>query len=510
MTAPTVNVTVNLSTIMGAPCAGVKVTAKLDQNDVYSGGIVISDPVTATANGSGIAVLALFPNNPSTGLGTVGSLYTFSAAVPGGKSFRATAQIPNSNCNLQDVMDLEPQPSLTAAQVAQSAAQGYAAAASTSAASASTSAGTATAVLSDTGFQAVAVHVTDIATVGAIAANVTTVAGIAGNVTTVAGDHTAINTVAGDHTAINTVAGDHAAIVTVAGDHSAIASVVANLSAINGAPAAAAAAATSAGAASDAAAAAGVSQAAAAASAALLAAVPNSYDGTRDPLPTDDSTQNASRGSPWLNTNTLVDWECTDNSVGAAVWVPGNGWSNGAPLTGQSIPCTTAGHNTGTAVPASEILYLYPVEIGEKMTLAAIVARIFTGGASSLMRAGIWAEKNKRPFGAPIVADNVGVSCATSSTQATFSATATLKPGRYWVGAKFGPNTATMPTPVSVSSTDYTNERKIGRVNLNGNTALTAISIANAWGTNLPTFAGGETYTEVFNSGVPLFRLTAA
>lgn len=113
MTTPTVNVTIRLNMQNGVPCAGVTVHAKLDKNDIYQG-FVISDDVSGVTDVTGLVVLALFPNAPSpTGLGTTGSTYRFTASIPGGKSLRATAQVPNSNCNLSDIAILDVQPSLT-------------------------------------------------------------------------------------------------------------------------------------------------------------------------------------------------------------------------------------------------------------------------------------------------------------------------------------------------------------------------------------------------------------
>lgn len=128
MSAPTVNVTVQLDFGGGPPCAGVTVHARLDINDIYQG-FVISKDVTAVTDASGTAVLALFPNNPTTGLGETGSTWRITAQIPGGKRLDVTAQIPNTDCNLDDVADREPVAGLSAAQAAEDAAQGYAVAA---------------------------------------------------------------------------------------------------------------------------------------------------------------------------------------------------------------------------------------------------------------------------------------------------------------------------------------------------------------------------------------------
>lgn len=138
MTFPTVAVTVKLVSLDGTPYPNVTVTAKLDQDDLYQGFIVKSE-AKATTDSNGEAVLNLFPNNPTTGLGTTGSTYKFSAQV-GQRTWHATAQVPNEDCSLDAIADLEAQAGVTEAQAAEQAAQGYAAAASGSATAAAASA----------------------------------------------------------------------------------------------------------------------------------------------------------------------------------------------------------------------------------------------------------------------------------------------------------------------------------------------------------------------------------
>lgn len=181
MAAPTVEVTIDLSTMTGEACASTLVTAKLDQNDQYSGGFVIADPVTGTTDEDGVVVLELFPNNPTTGLGTVGSTYTFSAKPAGGKAWKATAQIPNSACDLVDVVDAAIVSGITAAEVAEDNAQGYAAAASASANAADASADAAAASAGEAA-TAVAGHTADAS--GAHAATAISVSAIDGMVST--------------------------------------------------------------------------------------------------------------------------------------------------------------------------------------------------------------------------------------------------------------------------------------------------------------------------------------
>lgn len=139
MPAPTVAVTVKLFAQDGTPYANTKVTAKLDQNEIYHG-FVISDEVVGYTDVDGICVLDLFPNDPNTGLGTTGSVYTIKASPAGGKSWRVTAQVPNSDCDLEDIADRDVLPGLSQAEAAEAAAVAAATEAAGSAAAADTSA----------------------------------------------------------------------------------------------------------------------------------------------------------------------------------------------------------------------------------------------------------------------------------------------------------------------------------------------------------------------------------
>lgn len=107
MAAPTVAVTVKLAAQDGPGYAGITVRAKLDINDVYLG-FVISDEVTAVTDATGTAVLQCFPNaladETSPGLGTTGSVYRFTAQIPGGRKFDVRAVIPNTASNLEDCL----------------------------------------------------------------------------------------------------------------------------------------------------------------------------------------------------------------------------------------------------------------------------------------------------------------------------------------------------------------------------------------------------------------------
>lgn len=117
----TVPVTCTASDQNGNPVAGARVTAKLNQTEIYLGHIV-PESITALADANGIAILNLWPN----ALGTQGSMYRVTATSPdtGRKYLDAMVSVPNSACNLHQIMTTAPYPAIDASAQALAAAQG--------------------------------------------------------------------------------------------------------------------------------------------------------------------------------------------------------------------------------------------------------------------------------------------------------------------------------------------------------------------------------------------------
>lgn len=147
---PLVNVTVRLVDQDGDPVIGAKVSAKLTTVEKYQG-YVIPEEYLGITDDHGTCIVRLFPNE----LGTEGSEYRFKISYPKtsngkslpschiggsscysqvGKSLTVYASIPNADCNLEDVCDLDPYPIrgsgqilteqvLSAAEAAKKAAQ---------------------------------------------------------------------------------------------------------------------------------------------------------------------------------------------------------------------------------------------------------------------------------------------------------------------------------------------------------------------------------------------------
>lgn len=101
MAVPTVIVTCQSIGAQNPAHSGATYTATLDQAEVFSGESV-QTTVTAIADGSGVALLALWPNV----LGTKNSVYRIIATRSGtGEIFRSvTVRVPQTNCFLDEIL----------------------------------------------------------------------------------------------------------------------------------------------------------------------------------------------------------------------------------------------------------------------------------------------------------------------------------------------------------------------------------------------------------------------
>ena len=137
MSIPTVAVTCRAYDQQGNPVAGGTFRFKLDRTEIYNG-FVAPELYEATANDQGVAVVNVFPN----ALGTASSQYRVQAfnADTGSKYLDVMAVVPNSACDLEDIVQLPPYPSVDqsqqALQAVQAAAAGVTADANAAAASA--------------------------------------------------------------------------------------------------------------------------------------------------------------------------------------------------------------------------------------------------------------------------------------------------------------------------------------------------------------------------------------
>ena len=135
---PTVNVTAKFTDPEGRPLRGAIVSMRLTTTERYQGYVVPAE-VRAVTDGSGQAVLAVWPNE----LGTERSEYlvtvTFpdNCMVPGGtrgkvspRSIRAYAVVPHADCLLHDIMELPPYEQRGVGQIITSEVAAYADAAS--------------------------------------------------------------------------------------------------------------------------------------------------------------------------------------------------------------------------------------------------------------------------------------------------------------------------------------------------------------------------------------------
>lgn len=103
MAIPTINLTVRTAGQNGLDIPNARITARLTTPVVYQG-YVLPKMTTAETNGTGEAVLELWPNE----LGTTMSQYQIKIQdITTGKAFTVYAYVPNRDCNLWEITDME-------------------------------------------------------------------------------------------------------------------------------------------------------------------------------------------------------------------------------------------------------------------------------------------------------------------------------------------------------------------------------------------------------------------
>lgn len=140
MAIETTNVTVRVNDQTGNPVPSAIVSAKLMTTEKNTG-FVLPKEVTGETNDSGVVVLAVFPNE----LGTEGSEYQFRIEDPRtGKVVKIFAVVPNADCELHTISELDRYELRGAGEVISSTVAANAATASAAATTATTAATTAT------------------------------------------------------------------------------------------------------------------------------------------------------------------------------------------------------------------------------------------------------------------------------------------------------------------------------------------------------------------------------
>ena len=139
---PLVNVTARITDQGGRPIAGAVVRMRLCTPEKYQG-LIVPRETSQVTDAAGLAVLRVFPN----ALGYEGSEYDVHVSFPASgagvcgcadslpvlRPIRAHAVVPNSDCNLFDILNLPPYEQRGAGSVLPEEVAGYAAAAANSA-----------------------------------------------------------------------------------------------------------------------------------------------------------------------------------------------------------------------------------------------------------------------------------------------------------------------------------------------------------------------------------------
>lgn len=166
-------------------------------------------------------------------------------------------------------------------------------------------------------------------------------------------------------------------------------------------------------------------------------------------------------------------------------------------------------NTTNAVVAATNTLYFFPFTIQSPVTIASMRMRVVTGGTTSAVKAGIWANSpiSARPLGTPLYSDNTGVATTSSSTNITLAIAGVLNPGIYWFGSK---HTGTLPTMQAIGASGappVEMARLVGVEAASGTFPSLAFgwSIADTYSNDIAatSIAEGASFTVVASPAVP-------
>lgn len=175
-------------------------------------------------------------------------------------------------------------------------------------------------------------------------------------------------------------------------------------------------------------------------------------------------------------------------------------------ISGRTYATVPGMSPTGAAVPAVDVVYLYPFQILSRVAVASLRIRVTSAGTGSSAKGAIWANSftSMRPLGAPLLVDNTGVVTTAGNADASLAASGTLNPGIYWAGTK---HTGTLPQTLSIPANNTWVAFMVGLATAGG-AAQNAYSFADAYANNMPTFSEGASFTMLNGaSGCPLVYL---
>ena len=169
--------------------------------------------------------------------------------------------------------------------------------------------------------------------------------------------------------------------------------------------------------------------------------------------------------------------------------------------------------NGGTAIPAVDVLYVYPFRVYGPAVVSSIFERLQTVGAGSAVKCAVWRADTTtgRPTGLPLFGQNTGfdTTAGTGIKSAAVSNYA-ITPSVYFAGSVA---TGTLPVMTSVSAS-----ASFPAGILSGASANAAMGVPAAQLTGYSTplaYAGdimaldvtGATWSDVGTSGIPIIGL---
>jgi hypothetical protein len=150
--------------------------------------------------------------------------------------------------------------------------------------------------------------------------------------------------------------------------------------------------------------------------------------------------------------------------------------------------------------------------VRQPVSVQKIGTRVVTGQVGGALKAGIWrcgpagsGSATGKPYGAPLIADNVGqAATATADAIYTLPTAVVLPAGLYWYGVKCTATTTRPSVAVALTAQNGSaTQAMLGASTLAAATNATTrgLTFAQAYATDMPTFAASDAFS-LSGSGV--------
>jgi hypothetical protein len=187
-------------------------------------------------------------------------------------------------------------------------------------------------------------------------------------------------------------------------------------------------------------------------------------------------------------------------------------WQAGYPPAHFGV--MAAGDVVAAAIPAVDLVYLYPFPVNSPLDVTAIFCNCQVVGAGSAVKMAVWANNpmTGRPTGKPLLGDNVGVNTASGTGIKSVAVLNRPTPvGVLWFGSKA---TGTLPSMTTLSGNGNTGAASrlaaVAAADALRNAAVQSIGLStpDAYANDIMDLdLTRATFTNVTVSGIPVIGL---